>query len=963
MVVWAWVATGIFYATYLVEGDSVAALAQVMHNPSVNSAMSQYLPCAKQAQMEAAVTIAHSAIFTSQTFVKNALEKEYPQGLQAAGATAVCVPYAPPQYNRNVSICKPGSLTLSQLFQKLNQSGSRGSAGMPEEVLSDMSAVLVSTDRLENAIEGIRTISDCAYVKNVAQFIIDQAFKLESNLQLLWIGFLIVGLACMLFCAAMPTYAFRAARLAPLGKADGVPKLAWWERKQGGGDRASWRLAPFTALGGIGGSAMNGGTFSPLAEGEGSAGDPVDHRFRGRLEMGAGALGGSLAEASAEDDSSGGRSAEDERPLIAPSERKGGAWAEGEAQRTSASMENGWDDSLRKGGSQEELRHEEGAAAGEVRGDGDREGAERLRGGGALNSTDVNGCAEAGRPGSAGGGGGEVGGGNAAEIGGGDAGRGGGEAEELIRAENDKSEEERGEGYDRSGNGIWVDEEKALRDEKAAESAGDPSADGGAKGNASGDESESSRRTADGERSFVWLLNVPLEAEDDVEEDVEVEDDDEDWEDFDEGEEGAGGEAEGEEGAADGEDGGAAAEGTTGRRRSEGSRSSRGGGGGGGAGGRAGGAENTWRALEGHEDKFVDLQRLFVGPKFATGTYGRLYQGLYEGQDVAIKILRPPDSEGEAEKLAHQFKQEVDLLARLDHPNVVRFIGACQRPPTWCILTEYLGGGSLRGFLQKREGQLLPLQEVVRLALDIARGMAYLHAEGVVHRDLKPDNLVLTTDTIVKITDFGVARLEADTSLMTAETGTYRWMAPEVVDHRPYTKNVDVYSFGIVLWELCTVQLPFAGMTAMQAAFAVVNRVGGRGVEIASLSHNVIACGHTLLIPPPPYRLPPPIPPHPSPSHPHPLSHPSQGIRPDIPPSIPLPLAELMQVCWHSNADRRPPFTYVVQQLEAMQDALSRDPNALPLQASSHHRAQGSSSASAAGSRSPRSSSSLFCCC
>ncbi|CAI5999562.1 unnamed protein product [Closterium sp. NIES-64] len=544
---------------------------------------------------------------------------------------------------------------------------------------------------------------------------------------------------------------------------------------------------------------MNGGTFSPLAEGEGSAKDPVDHRFRGRLEMGAGALGGSVAEASAED----------ERPLIAPSERKGGAWAEGEAQRTSARMENGWDDSLRKGGSQEELRHEEGAAAGEVRGDGDREGAERLRGGGALNSADANGCAEAGRPGSAGGGGGEVGGGNAAELGGGDAGRGGGEAEELILAENDKAEEERGEGYDRSGNGIWVDEEKALRDEKAAESAGDPSADGGAKGNASGDESESSRRTADGDRSFVWLLNVPLEAEDDVEEDVE---------------------------------------------------------------------------------------------------------GLYEGQDVAIKILRPPDSEGEAEKLAHQFKQEVDLLARLDHPNVVRFIGACQRPPTWCILTEYLGGGSLRGFLQKREGQLLPLQEVVRLALDIARGMAYLHAEGVVHRDLKPDNLVLTTDTIVKITDFGVARLEADTSLMTAETGTYRWMAPEVVDHRPYTKNVDVYSFGIVLWELCTVQLPFAGMTAMQAAFAVVNR----------------------------------------------------GTRPDIPPSIPLPLAELMQVCWHSNPDRRPPFTYVVQQLEAMQDALSRDPNALPGQASSHHRASGSSSASAGASRSPRSSSSsssLFCCC
>ena len=76
------------------------------------------------------------------------------------------------------------------------------------------------------------------------------------------------------------------------------------------------------------------------------------------------------------------------------------------------------------------------------------------------------------------------------------------------------------------------------------------------------------------------------------------------------------------------------------------------------------------------------------------------------------------------------------------------------------------------------------------------------------------------------VSDFGVSRIEAS-AVMTAETGTYRWMAPEMIDHRPYTRKVDVYSFAVVLWELYTMQLPFSGMSAVQAAFAVVNKVGG----------------------------------------------------------------------------------------------------------------------------------------
>lgn len=106
--------------------------------------------------------------------------------------------------------------------------------------------------------------------------------------------------------------------------------------------------------------------------------------------------------------------------------------------------------------------------------------------------------------------------------------------------------------------------------------------------------------------------------------------------------------------------------------------------------------------------------------------------------------------------------------------------------------------------------------------------------QGIVHRDLKPDNLLLAGDKrTVVVSDFGVSRIEAS-AVMTAETGTYRWMAPEMIDHRPYTRKVDVYSFAVVLWELYTMQMPFAGMSAVQAAFAVINKVGGGPSQVAS---------------------------------------------------------------------------------------------------------------------------------
>ncbi|KAL5226128.1 hypothetical protein ABZP36_012767 [Zizania latifolia] len=269
--------------------------------------------------------------------------------------------------------------------------------------------------------------------------------------------------------------------------------------------------------------------------------------------------------------------------------------------------------------------------------------------------------------------------------------------------------------------------------------------------------------------------------------------------------------------------------------------------------------------LSNYEEWIIDLGKLDMGAPFAQGAFGKLYRGTYNGEDVAIKLLEKPENDRErAQLMEQQFVQEVMMLSTLRHPNIVRFIGACRKSIVWCIITEYAKGGSVRQFLARRQNKSVPLGLAVKQALDVARGMAYVHALRFIHRDLKSDNLLIAADKSIKIADFGVARIEVQTEGMTPETGTYRWMAPEMIQHRPYDHKVDVYSFGIVLWELITGMLPFTNMTAVQAAFAVVNR----------------------------------------------------GSRPAIPQDCVDSLCKIMTRCWDANPEVRPSFAEVVTMLE-----------------------------------------------
>ncbi|KAG6388486.1 hypothetical protein SASPL_149914 [Salvia splendens] len=224
--------------------------------------------------------------------------------------------------------------------------------------------------------------------------------------------------------------------------------------------------------------------------------------------------------------------------------------------------------------------------------------------------------------------------------------------------------------------------------------------------------------------------------------------------------------------------------------------------------------------IDGNDVWEIDSNLLEFEYKIAAGSSGDMYKGLYRSQDVAIKCFKTDCLNKDMQR---EFSQEVYILRKVRHKNVVQFIGSCTRPPLLCIVTEFMSGGSVYDALHKQMG-VLKLPAMLKVAIDVTRGMCYLHENNILHRDLKAANLLMDENEVVKIADFGVARVLVQSGVMTAETGTYRWMAPEVIEHKPYSHKADVFSFGVMLWELLTGKVPYAQLTPLQAAVGVVQK-------------------------------------------------------------------------------------------------------------------------------------------
>ncbi|EKX37677.1 hypothetical protein GUITHDRAFT_40846, partial [Guillardia theta CCMP2712] len=217
------------------------------------------------------------------------------------------------------------------------------------------------------------------------------------------------------------------------------------------------------------------------------------------------------------------------------------------------------------------------------------------------------------------------------------------------------------------------------------------------------------------------------------------------------------------------------------------------------------------------ESWLIRREDVRMGRRLGEGDQGVVLQSEWRGMPVVTKILK--DAENVEQQ--HGFLHEISVLSRLRHPNLVLFLGACLDWDPKFIVTEYLEGGSLESFFERKrlENGMQDWQptvsQVLIWATDLARALCCLHqlSPPVIHRDLKPSNLLLTSEGHLKLSDFGLSRVldkgkSGGNYRMTGTTGTIRYMAPEVVRSDLYNEKADIYSYGLVLWFMCTGELP-----------------------------------------------------------------------------------------------------------------------------------------------------------
>jgi tRNA A-37 threonylcarbamoyl transferase component Bud32 len=198
---------------------------------------------------------------------------------------------------------------------------------------------------------------------------------------------------------------------------------------------------------------------------------------------------------------------------------------------------------------------------------------------------------------------------------------------------------------------------------------------------------------------------------------------------------------------------------------------------------------------------------------------GRGAMGIvYKGRDpklnrvTAIKTIRFTDDfdEEQAAKIREQFYREAEVVAKLSHPNIVTIFDVGEDLDLSYLAMEYLEGESLEGFARK--DNLMPIRKGIDVAAQVCDALAYAHAHGIVHRDIKPANIMILKNGLVKVTDFGIARATASSKTRTGVIkGTPYYMSPEQISGMKVDGRSDIFSLGIVFYQLLTGELPFGG--------------------------------------------------------------------------------------------------------------------------------------------------------
>jgi predicted Ser/Thr protein kinase len=183
---------------------------------------------------------------------------------------------------------------------------------------------------------------------------------------------------------------------------------------------------------------------------------------------------------------------------------------------------------------------------------------------------------------------------------------------------------------------------------------------------------------------------------------------------------------------------------------------------------------------------------------------------------VALKILHEHYSQDD--EYVERFRREARAVAQLAHPNVVTVIDRGEHESRQYIVFEYVDGENLKQLVE-REGPL-PVRQIIELALQVAHALASAHARGVVHRDVKPQNVLLSEEGVPKVTDFGIARTSDVESVTLTGTvmGTSEYISPEQARGEPVDFRSDIYSLGVILFELCTGDVPYPGENPVSVA-------------------------------------------------------------------------------------------------------------------------------------------------
>uniref|UniRef100_A0A667ZWZ9 receptor protein-tyrosine kinase n=1 Tax=Myripristis murdjan TaxID=586833 RepID=A0A667ZWZ9_9TELE len=268
----------------------------------------------------------------------------------------------------------------------------------------------------------------------------------------------------------------------------------------------------------------------------------------------------------------------------------------------------------------------------------------------------------------------------------------------------------------------------------------------------------------------------------------------------------------------------------------------------------------------------IKIEKIIGSGEFGEVCYGRMRLPGKRDIPVALKTLKA----GYTEKQKRDFLAEASIMAQFDHPNVIRLEGVVTQSKPVMIITEYMENGSLDSFLRRHDGQFTVIQ-LVGLLRGIAAGMTYLADLGYIHRDLAARNILVNSNLVCKVSDFGLSRvLEDDPDAAYTTSGgkiPIRWTAPEAIAYRKFSSSSDVWSYGVVMWEVMSYgERPYWNLT---------NRDVIKSVEEG-------------------YRLPAPM-------------------------GCPGPLHTLMLDCWQKDRNERPRFCQIVTVL----DKLIRNPENL----------------------------------